>query len=240
MTCQSTKTVLKQGYVAGILIVFALTMVACGGQSPIRVVDYPKKDAAQDLVNESALATKVMRNSPKFKSIDFFLKRCKGVLIFPDLVKAGLIFGGEGGSGVLVAHKPDGSWSPPAFYTLGGGSFGLQIGVQETALILLFMSDRAFQAAIDSGLTLGADTSVAAGSEGAESEVSTATAQKDVYYFANVGGLFAGASLEGSVINIRQSFNDAYYSSGANPRKILIEQRFDQPGTQVLKDALRY
>lgn len=192
----------------------------------------------QGLVDKSAAVVRAMRADPAFRQIDVYLKNARGVLILPSVIKAGFIYGGQGGNGVLLARDGNGGWSSPAFYTLGGGSIGLQIGVQEAAIVLVFMNDKAFKAAIDTGLTLGADATVAAGSEGLTGEVASTHAFKDVYYFADVGGLFVGVSLEGGVLHTREGLNKTYYGQTLTPRQIVLERKADVPAAQALKDAL--
>jgi len=217
-------------------VILAATLAGCYGfrdTTPSGDVSY-----RQSLIDKAAVTVRSMRASREASSIGYFLKHARGVLIFPGIVKAGFIYGAEGGNGVLVAKDAGGHWSAPAFYTLAGGSFGLQVGVQEASVVLVFMNDRALEGAVKSGLKLGADVSLAAASEGAKGEASTITAFKDVYYFADVGGLFAGVSLDGSVIKVRGSLNEKYYGYGATPEAIVLERRFDHPGALLLKNAL--
>lgn len=192
----------------------------------------------QGLVDKSAAVVRGMRADPSFRQIDVYLKNARGVLVLPSVIKAGLIYGGQGGNGVLLAREASGEWSSPAFYTLGGGSIGLQIGVQEAAVVLVFMNDKAFKSALDTGLTLGADATVAAGTEGLTGEVASTHVFKDVYYFADVGGLFAGVALEGGVIHVREGLNKNYYGQNLTPRQIVLERKADAPSAQPLKDAL--
>lgn len=192
----------------------------------------------QGLVDKAAVVVRGMRQDPKFKHIEVYLKNAKGVLVLPSVIKAGFIYGGQGGNGVLLARGADGAWSAPAFYTLGGGSIGLQIGVQEAAIVLVFMNDKAFKAAIDTGLTIGADATAAAGTAGITGEVASPHSFKDVYYFADVGGLFAGLSLEGGVIHVREGLNKAYYGQIYTPRQIVLEHKVDARGATMLKEAL--
>ena len=192
----------------------------------------------QGLVDKAASVVRSMRADPQFRHIDVYLKNARGVLILPSVIKAGLIYGGQGGNGVLLAREADGGWGSPAFYTLGGGSIGLQIGVQEAAIILVFMNDKALKAAIDTGLTLGADATAAAGTAGITGEVASTHVFKDVYYFADVGGLFAGISLEGGVISTREGLNKTYYGRSLTPRQILLEHMASSPGAAHLREAL--
>jgi len=192
----------------------------------------------QGLVDKAAAVVRGMRADPSFRHIDVYLKNARGVLVLPSVIKAGLIYGGQGGNGVLLSRDASGSWSAPAFYTLGGGSIGLQIGVQEAAIVLVFMNDKAFRSAIDTGMTLGADATVAAGTEGLTGEVASTHVFKDVYYFADVNGLFAGISLEGGVIHVREGLNKTYYGQTLTPRQIVLERKADAPGARVLKETL--
>lgn len=220
-----------------LLALLALALLAgCYGGQNFSADSSPHYE--QGLVDKAAVVVRGMRQSPDFRHIDVYLKNAKGVLVLPSVIKAGLIYGGQGGNGVLLARGADGAWSAPAFYTLGGGSIGLQIGVQEAAIVLVFMNDKALRAAIDTGLTLGADATAAAGTAGITGEVASTHSFKDVYYFADVGGLFAGISLEGGVIHVREGLNKAYYGKSVTPRQILMEQAVEAQGAQLLRDSL--
>lgn len=179
-----------------------------------------------------------MRNSGRFPALGYYLAHAKGVMIFPRVIKAGLLLGGRGGNGVLVARRADGSWSAPAFYALGGGSAGAQIGFEKATVVLCFMSQSALLSAIDRGLTLGTDASVAAGTMGNSGKAVARTSASDIYQFVSAGGLFAGVSLAGTVVSSRGSFNRAYYGPGATTRGIVIQGRFDSPGAARLEQAL--
>ncbi len=172
---------------------------------------------------------------PEFKGI---LQRSKGVLVFPSLVKAGFIFGGEGGSGVLVAHGSTG-WSYPAFYTMGSGSFGLQIGVQDAEVILALMTDKGLEQVMKSEMKLGADASVAAGKKGTGVEAATTTNfGADILSYAKAKGAYAGATFEGSVISSRDEWNAAYYGQKVLVEDIVRHQKVKNPGADALRTAL--
>jgi lipid-binding SYLF domain-containing protein len=189
-------------------------------------------------VEEAAATVRNMRANYQFRALDSFLSNARGVIIFPQILKGAiLLVGHRGGNGVLVARDYKGNWSAPAFYTLGGASFGPQLGVKKTALVLVIMNQAKLMEVINSGLTLGVDASVAAGSRSAGAEASTFVTAKDVYYFADVEGVFVGASLDGGVVKARNSYNEAYYGVGATPRDIILERRYS-PETKVLEEAL--
>lgn len=211
-------------------------LVGCARERPM--VPASGVSAEQQLVDRSADALHGMRNSGRFPALDRYLASAKGVMIFPRVIKAGLVFGGQGGNGVLVARRSDGSWSAPAFYSIGGGSAGLQIGFQQATVVLCFMNESALQSAINQGLTLGTDASVAAGTMGNAGKATRTSSAKDIYQFVNVGGVFAGVSLTGVVVSSRESFNRAYYGPAATTHGIVIDGRFDRPGASVLRQAL--
>src|SRR3546814_17845950 len=102
----------------------------------------------------------------EFFELPKFIKAAKGILIVPQLVKGGFIIGAEGGSGVFLARGTDGSWSPPAFYTLGAGSIGLQSGGEVKEVVFVMMSDQAVDALLCSEFKHGADATVTVGPRG--------------------------------------------------------------------------
>ncbi len=103
---------------------------------------------------------------PDFGELPDFVRRSKAVLIFPSLVKGGVVIGGEGGTGLLVVRAADRGWSDPAFYTMAAGSLGLQLGGQISEAVFTIMNDRALNALIDNQFKFGGDISVAAGPSG--------------------------------------------------------------------------
>lgn len=194
--------------------------------------------AEQRIVDRSAAALAKMRADSDFRLLDTHLPKARGVLIFPRVIKAALVFGGEGGNGVLVARGADGSWGPPAFYSIGAGSVGLQLGYQEASVVLLLMNDSTLLSVIDGGLKLGADASIAAGTVGESGQSRSASVSADVIQFADVGGVFAGVSLDGAVIEERNSFNQRYYGPEATPHGIVLQRRFGAAGADAIHQAL--
>jgi len=217
--------------------VIATGVAACAPEQPAAS---PSAQASpqQGIIDRSAQAIETVRASDEGRALDESLKASFGVLVFPRLIKAGFVLGGEGGNGVLVTRGKDGSFSAPAFYSIGGGSVGLQIGYQETSVVLVLMSEKALLSAIERGITLGTDVTVAAGTIGGAGESHRTSAAADVYSFAVAKGVFAGLSLDGAVISARASHNQAYYGAAATTRGIVLERSFDQPGTAAIKAAL--
>jgi SH3 domain-containing YSC84-like protein 1 len=143
------------------------------------------------------------------------LRRSRGIVVFPGVLKAGLGVGGHYGKGVILRRDPATSkWGPPAFITLMGGSFGWQVGVQSTDLVLLIMSDVGLKSLFRDKLTLGADASVAAGPIGRDASASTDIGlSAGILSYSRAKGIFAGVSIKGSVIEPDWEANEAYYGS---------------------------
>ena len=178
----------------------------------------------QALVDRATLAVQeLMTSGDTAGDAVGFLQRARAVMVCPRVFRAGFIFGGEGGSCVLVGRDGAGSWSSPAFYGLGSGSFGLQIGVQDAMVAMMIMTDRGLQAVMDSQFKVGADASLALATIGGGIQGSTtAAAGADIVAVAKSRGLFAGISLSGSVMSYRPNSATAYYGRGYSARQIVV------------------
>ncbi|MBM3516767.1 MAG: lipid-binding SYLF domain-containing protein [Alphaproteobacteria bacterium] len=195
-------------------------------------------DEQQGLVDKARITIEAFTDDPEMAPMRTLLGRARGVLIFPELLKAGFFLGGEGGRGVLLGRR-DGKWSAPAFYTLAAGSFGLQIGVQSSEAVFVLMTRRAIDAVIHNEVKLGADVSAAIGPVGKGLEASTTTnLRDDIYAYARSTGVFAGASFEGAVIDVAEDWNRDYYGRAVAAEAIVLEHKVDHKGAAGLKEAL--
>jgi len=189
----------------------------------------------EELVDD---ATNTVRDFTTDPQMDWFREHvgdAKGVLIVPRLLKGGFIFGGSGGSGVLLARDPQsGGWTSPAFYTIGSFTVGPQIGGEAAEIILLIMTQQGIDSMLATSAKLGADVEVAAGPVG----VGTKAATADVIAFSRTKGLFAGASVEGAVIVARADWNEEYYKRAARPIEILRERKVTSSRADALREAL--
>jgi len=181
---------------------------------------------AKQLVEKSKLTFDKFVATKELAAFRDLLKRAKGVFISPQVLEGAFVFGLSGGSGVLVARDPGtGSWNGPAFYTVGEASFGLQAGGKASEVVMLAMTDRGVNAMLSPSVKLGADVGVAAGPVGAGASAATANISADILTFALSKGLYAGVSLEGAVVAVRNEWNGAYYSKpGVTPTDILIRK----------------
>jgi len=140
---------------------------------------------------------------------------------------------------VLLSRDSQGRWSSPAFVSMAGASFGLQIGVEAKEVMFIVMTDKGMNSLLSAQGKLGADASVSVGPVGVGVEAATTgSPTTDIIAFSKSQGLFGGAALEGSVIQPKNDFNQAYYGQPVSPKDILIDRRFNHPGADALRNAL--
>jgi lipid-binding SYLF domain-containing protein len=183
---------------------------------------------------------KVMQSDRIGPAVRDAIQRAKGILIFPSLYKGAIFFGAEGGSGILLAKGSQGRWSYPAFYFLGSGSFGLQIGAQEAEVLLLIMTEHGLNAVLNQKVKLGADVNAAIGPYGVGAEAATtANLGADILTYSLNQGAFAGFSIEGAVIYPRSDWTTGYYGDkAATSRAVVIEGLFQNTHADALREAL--
>ncbi|MCB8874385.1 lipid-binding SYLF domain-containing protein [Acidisoma silvae] len=207
-----------------------LSGCAISGQGPA---------AQQDVVDRSTLALQEILNSTQSASTVDTLRSARAVMICPQTFKAGFIFGGSGGNCVLMARAAGGSWSDPAFYTIGSGSFGAQIGIQDAEVLIMIMNDRALGAVMRNRFKMGGDASLAFATVGAGVGGGTTThLRADIVTFARTRGLFAGVSIEGSILSPDTSSNQAYYGQPYAPPQIVVQMMANNPGANPLRATL--
>ena len=150
--------------------------------------------------------------------------KAAAVAIFPSTLKAGFIFGGHRGKGVISARNEQGEWSTPAFLTLTGGSFGLQIGGQSVDLILAIMNRRGLEKLLQNEFKLGGDISAVVGPLGREAEASTdLTLHAEILSYSRTRGLFAGITLKGSTIRADRDANERFYGYPFGSGQLVLE-----------------
>jgi SH3 domain-containing YSC84-like protein 1 len=194
----------------------------------------PKAGEGQALVDAALKTFQGFMRDKNYEYLHNNIKNANAVLIYPQVLKAGFILGGSGGTGVLVAREATtGNWSQPAFYTIGSVSFGLQIGGEAAEVIVMAMTQRAIDSLFTTSVKLGGDTSIAAGpyGGGAKSNVMTD--------FVSSKGLYAGMNLEGSAVDVREGLNKDYYGQAVTPVQIIVEKKVSNKGSAGLRGALK-
>jgi lipid-binding SYLF domain-containing protein len=197
------------------------------------------KQEAMQLVGKARFAFESFTADSKMEAFHGLLKKAKGVFIAPQVLKGAVVVGASGGSGVLVVRdEKTGGWNGPAFYTIGGVSFGPQIGGQASEVVLLVMTERGVSSLLSNSLKLGADVGIAAGPVGAGASVSTANLSADILSFSRSKGLYGGVSVDGAVVAIRGDLNEAYYGKPVTPTDTLIRRQVANPQAERLIDAV--
>jgi lipid-binding SYLF domain-containing protein len=194
----------------------------------LMVVLFPTLVAAQgresDLVRDAGVVLADITKVPEKGIPIALLHEAQAIMIFPDVLKAGLIVGGRHGHGVVFTRNDQGVWGFPVMLTVTGGSVGGQIGVQATDLVLVFKSRRGVDNLLrGKHLTLGADVSVAAGPVGRSLAAGTDTAfRTEILSYSRSRGLFAGAAVDGSKVKIDHAANTAFYGQPAPPVEVVL------------------
>ncbi len=194
----------------------------------------------QQLVEKATHTVTSFMEDPNLTWFQDHVKEAKALLIIPQQLKAAFFFGADGGSGVLVVHDDKtGEWGEPAFYILGGLSFGFQFGGEASEVIILAMTHGAVEKLYSSSFKLGGDASVAAGPYGAGVEGATsANLNADFLAFSRSKGAYAGISLEGSIIYADDDSNQAYYAEKVRPVDILVTKSVTNKHSAKLRQAI--
>lgn len=165
------------------------------------------------------------------------IKSGKGVAIFPAVTKAGLGIGGQTGEGVVFLRQSNGRWTGPAFMGISGASIGFQIGVQSVGLVLVITNEQGLRAFTGgNSFKLGADVAIAAGPVGRDTSAATdGRAKASIYSYSMSKGLFAGISIDGSVINQNRDANKAYWGRDISAANALKKPATDKRVTPLIK-----
>lgn len=216
--------------VVAALAILGLLEAGCSADTPAE---------QQTLVDRATLTLQDMMTQTVSQDPRSLLRRAKAAMICPRIFKAGFFFGGEGGNCVLLARAGNGTWSYPAFYTIGSGSFGFQFGIEDNELLMLIMTERGLNALLDSQVKLGANAGIAVATIGAGIQGSTTTAVgADIVAFAASRGLFGGVALEGSLMSARTPWDQSYYGQPYAARQLVMEMQGRNPGADPLRDVL--
>lgn len=202
--------------------VWALTLLLVLGLAVTASAQKQSKragDAARHASDAAKVFNEIMGTPDRGIPRDL-LNKAEAVAVFPGVVKAAFIIGGRGGQGV-ISRRIKGGWSAPAFFNIGGGSVGFQIGASKTDYVLLIMNEAGVRGLMEDKFEMGGAAAVAAGPVGRTAAATTnATLDAGILTYSRSKGLFAGVSLEGAVINPDNNLNEAIYE-GKKAREVL-------------------
>lgn len=171
------------------------------------------------------------------------LAKAKAIAVYPNVLNGAFILGGRWGRGVIVSRDEEQGWSPVAFSTIAGGSFGLQIGGQATDIVLVVLNEHGLEALLSNNVKLGADVSVTAGPWGRQSETGTDLYLKAMLLsYARSRGVFAGIALNGAVLTQDGEANFLYYGQKLGTADIVSARKVQaQPSSEpLLADLTQY
>ncbi len=174
----------------------------------------------QKLVVEAEKSLSNFLRDPDMTWLQQNISRAKALIIAPEIVKAGFIFGGSGGRALVVARDPgSGKWVGPAFYVMATGSIGFQAGISVSEGVTVVMTDKGFNSLLATSFKMGGDASVAAGPVGAGAK---SNIMADLITFNRAKGVYGGLNFDGTVVTAADDWNQAYYGKKALPPDILV------------------
>jgi SH3 domain-containing YSC84-like protein 1 len=198
----------RMTFTAALILIFAVTAFA------------DKKEEVER-AQKAAQAFREIMDAPDQAVPQDLLDRAHCVAVFPSVKKGGFVVGGQFGRGLISCRK-NAEWSAPAYFTIGGGSFGLQIGAQAVDLVLLVMNEDGVNGLLKSKFEIGAGAAAAAGPVGRNTSASTdATMNAQILSYSRSKGLFAGLELKGSVIKEDEDANKDVYGRAVSARDLL-------------------
>jgi SH3 domain-containing YSC84-like protein 1 len=182
-------------------------------------------DDKADAVGRLERATKTLENlteTPDKGIPNEVLEGAKCIAVVPNLTKAGFIVGGTHGRGVSTCRLADGKWSAPAFFSISGGSWGAQIGVEDVHLVIMIMNDQGMRHLLNNKFQIGAEASASAGPVGRHASAGTDwKADTEMLTYSRSKGIFAGISLGGSWIERDKDTNAAFYGKDYTNEELL-------------------
>ena len=195
-----------------------LAALLLGAVLPLKAAD--RQDDI-DRIRASREVFQQIMSAPDKAIPDELLESAKCIAIVPSEVKFAFIFGGRYGKGLVTCRTAHG-WSAPVFLMVGGGSFGFQIGGSATDLVLVFRHHQGVTSLLNHDFKIGADATAAAGPVGRHAAASTGIAMKaEILSYSRSRGVFAGISLNGAVVKVDQSADEALYGRGVSREKVL-------------------
>lgn len=220
------------------------TLAILSTLTTIAIVAHAQSNKWTRLVEESGKVLDEIQRMPDQGIPEDLLRSCNAIAIFPNTISAGFVLGGKYGQGIIMVRDNNtGRWSPPAVFTIAGGSLGWQIGGQATDFVLLFTNRRSVDGVLQGKFKLGADASVAAGPVGRAAEASTdAHLKGGILSYSRSRGLFAGVKLEGAVITEHWDGDAELYGKSLSAEDILTSNKAAMPkaASTVLRILNKY
>ena len=186
----------------------------------------------QKLVDESSKSLSNFLRDPDMTWLQQNFSRAKAVIIAPELLKAGFIFGGSGGRAIVLAKDPkSGKWAGPVFYAMATASVGFQAGIQVSENVTLVMTDKGFNSLLSTSFKMGGDASVAVGPVGAGAKSDIVA---DLITFSRAKGVYGGLNLDGTVVTTSDDWNQAYFGKKVLAPDVLVRMDVSNKGANAI------
>lgn len=180
------------------------------------------KEDTSDRLNMAGEVMQQIMAAPDKGIPEEVIEHAKCIAVVPHMIKGGFVFGAEGGKGVTTCRTPSGNWSAPAFFTITGGSWGLQIGLEGVDLVMVVQNDKGMQHLLSSKFELGADASVAAGPVGRHTSAATDWKMNaEILTYSRAKGIFAGLTVKGASVRRDDDSMKAMYGPDISERSVL-------------------
>src|SRR6202167_3172066 len=210
--------------------VISLTSIAWAGSN---------REATDDRLDHAGAVLHEIMSAPDKGIPEEVLEHAKCIAVVPHMLKGGFVFGAENGRGVATCRSENG-WSAPAFFTISGGTWGLQIGVEGIDLVMIIQNEEGMKHLINSNFELGGDASAAAGPVGRHASADTDwKLNTEVLTYSRAKGLFAGLTLTGAAIRRDNDSTEAIYGHEIPTRRILRGEVPPPPQAQPFLNAVR-
>jgi lipid-binding SYLF domain-containing protein len=197
------------------------------------------REATTDRLDHAGKVLNEIMSAPDKGIPEEVLEHAKCIAVVPHMLKGGFVVGAENGRGVTTCRTANG-WSAPAFFTVTGGSFGFQIGVEGVDLVLIIQNEKGMEQLIGSKFEIGADASAAAGPVGRHASADTDwKLNTEILTYSRARGAFAGVALKGSAVRRDDDSTEAIYGHDISTRRILQGEVAVPQAAHEFLDAVR-
>ena len=200
---------------------FILFLIFTFSYSNFSFSENEKKVTAIELIHSSENSLKNLISNSELNHLNEYLKNSRAILIFPELYEGGLVFGAKGGNGILIIRRGEDKFSGPFFYSIGGLSFGLQIGMKSAQVAMTIMTNRGLNSILKERVKLGVDVDTAIINSGIGYSAESTLRLADIYSFSDNSGLFVGGSFEGTYLQPRNDLNKIIHGKDLSSGEIL-------------------
>lgn len=214
------------------IILFISIILYCFNHS---YSDNDKKVTVTELIHSSEKSIKKIFSNPEFDDLKDYLDNSRAILIFPELYEGGLIFGAKGGNGIMIIRRSENEFSGPFFYSIGGLSFGLQIGAKSGQVLMTIMTNRGLNSILKERIKLGVDVDTAVIDSGVGYSAESTLRLADIFTFSDNKGLFVGGSLEGTYLQPRNDLNRVVHGLDLSSEQIIENKNLSKGISNLVK-----